>query len=89
MCKDVVTGEFFRADHLVKTVLEARLQAAINPQHTADTGPESPYPRRAEEHGDPPISLATNSVNYAVVAEYTDILAKVRLSLPESRQFSD
>lgn len=57
MCKDCVTGEYIRADHLVKFVLEARLrQNAEARQHCASTDQSrqrtSTRPRESDLLGD-------------------------------------
>jgi glycyl-tRNA synthetase len=82
MVKDTKTGEVLRADHLVKTVLEARLAGDLEAR--APTGhPETAKAaaptkkKRKDEQKNVPVKLSDE-----VVSLYGVILAKVRVPSP-------
>ena len=81
MCKDPKNGEIFRADHLVEEVLEARLKGdkeargvKIDAKEAeADAAKQAKKKKKSAE-------VKAVKLQDAVVQEYEEILAKVRLS---------
>ena len=78
MVKDAKTGEVLRADHLVKSVLEARLAGNLEaralveqPETVKDAAPSKR--KKKEEQKNVPVKLSEE-----VVSLYELILAKVR-----------
>ncbi|PVU93524.1 hypothetical protein BB561_003227 [Smittium simulii] len=70
MCKDSVTQEVFRADHLVEAVLEARLEADLTAQTAnAEISAGSAKKNKATK---PPVKLTEQQI-----AKYNEILAKI------------
>ncbi|RUS21874.1 glycyl-tRNA synthetase [Endogone sp. FLAS-F59071] len=82
MCKDVETGDIFRADHLVESVLEARLQGDKEARAAQGKGIE----KEVEVEDDKGPAAKKNKKKVKVVAteldakvkqEYEEILAKI------------
>ncbi|KAG2735122.1 hypothetical protein G9P44_001336 [Scheffersomyces stipitis] len=75
MCKDLKTGEIFRADHLVEEVLEARLKgdrAARGIEEKVEEEDEDKKKRKKKVKEVKNIKLADE-----VVAEYENVLAQI------------
>lgn len=79
MCKDPKTGEFFRADHLVEQVLEARLKGdkeargvTVENKDEDEAGIVKKKKKKAKE-------VEAVKLDDEVVKEYEEILAKVRI----------
>ena len=82
MVKDTKTGEVLRADHLVKSVFEARLAGnlearALVEQPEAAKAAAPNKRKKKDEQKNVPVKLTEE-----VVAVYEFILAKVRVPLP-------
>ena len=82
MVKDTKTGEVLRADHLVKSVLEARLAGnlealALVVEQTGATNAAAPSKRKKKDEQKSAVKLSEE-----VVSQYEVILAKVRALLP-------
>lgn len=82
MCKDVETGDIFRADHLVESVLEARLQG--DKEARAAQGKEIEKEVEIEDDKGPAakknkkkVKVVAMELDAKVKQEYEEILAKV------------
>ena len=80
MCKDSITGEYTRADHLVQNVLEARLKGdktarGLNTEALVDGEVDGKKAKKQIK------SVKAAKLDDALVAVYEDILAKVSSSL--------
>jgi glycyl-tRNA synthetase len=76
MVKDTINGEVLRADHLVKNVLEARLEGDREARGVA-AAPAAPAP--ADKKKKKQVKSTAVKLEDAVVAEYESILAQVRI----------
>ncbi|KAI9779155.1 MAG: Glycine--tRNA ligase 1, mitochondrial [Geoglossum umbratile] len=90
MCKDPKTGEIFRADHLVEEVLEARLKGDKEARglKVEEKEEEADAKKKKKKVKD----VKALKLDDAVVKEYEEILAKVRIyyALPRYLQeFAD
>ncbi|KAJ1855419.1 Glycine--tRNA ligase 1, mitochondrial [Coemansia sp. RSA 486] len=84
MCKDVKTGEIFRADHLVEGVLEARLEGdviarkmagvAISDTGAAGAGEKASSAKKNKKKGG---AVVATKLDDQVVDEYKNILAQI------------
>ena len=80
MCKDSITGEYLRADHLVQNVLEARLKGDktardLKTEALADEELDTKKTKKQVKN------VKAAKLDDALVAVYEDILAKVSTSL--------
>ena len=73
MVKDSKTGDVLRADHLVKGVLQSRLDGNL-----AARGAEAAPPAPADKKAKKKIATTAVKLDDAVVQEYETILAQVR-----------
>jgi glycyl-tRNA synthetase len=77
MCKDPKNGEIMRADHFVEQILEARLKGDKDARGVkVEEKEEDPKKKKRKVKGTEAVKL-----DDAVVQEYEEILAKVRLIL--------
>ena len=77
MCKDLKTGEIFRADHLVEAVLEARLKGDKEARGVKET-PEAPVDaEKAAKSKKKKVKSVAVKLEDSVVAEYESILAQI------------
>jgi glycyl-tRNA synthetase len=74
MCKDPKNGEIIRADHFVEEVLEARLKGDKEARGVKIEKEEDPKKKKRKVKGTAAVKL-----DDAVVKEYEEILARVRL----------
>ncbi|OBA24026.1 glycyl-tRNA synthetase [Metschnikowia bicuspidata var. bicuspidata NRRL YB-4993] len=76
MCRDLKTGEIFRADHLVEEVLEARLKGdkAARGQAVADAGEESDDKKKRKKKVK---EIKNVKLDDAVVQEYEFVLNQI------------
>ncbi|KAJ2005101.1 Glycine--tRNA ligase 1, mitochondrial, partial [Coemansia thaxteri] len=82
MCRDAVTGETFRADHLVEGVLESRLEgdalarklAGLTVSAEPDAAPKADSKKKNKKKGGP---ITATMLDDSVVAEYKNILAQI------------
>ncbi|KAG0148981.1 hypothetical protein CROQUDRAFT_89555 [Cronartium quercuum f. sp. fusiforme G11] len=74
MVRDAVTGDIFRADHLVEAVLEARLNADREARGIASAAPAAPSSANAKKKKlkAPPAQLSDETV-----AKYESLLAQI------------
>lgn len=77
MCKDLKTGEIFRADHLVENVLEARLDG----DKLARNAPVETKADKDEKKKKKAAKVTAVRLEDSVVQAYKEILAQVRFSL--------
>lgn len=74
MCRDLKTGEIFRADHLVEEVLEARLKgdklARGNTDHPEEDADKKKRKKKVKH-------IKAEKLEDDVVAEYESVLAKI------------
>lgn len=74
MCKDPKSGEFFRADHLVEQVLEARLAGNLEArgQKVEEKDDQEDAKKKKKK-----IKAAVVKLDDATVQEYEEVLAKI------------
>ena len=77
MCKDLKKGEFLRADHLIETVLEARLKGDKVARGNAVEGDKADGEGKKKKKGPKVNNIKAMKLEDAVVAEYEEVLAKV------------
>ena len=77
MCKDLKTGEIFRADHLVENVLEARLDG----DKLARNAPVETKADKDEKKKKKAAKVTAVRLEDSVVQAYKEILAQVRFTL--------
>ncbi|KAI2968469.1 hypothetical protein CBS147323_4254 [Aspergillus niger] len=78
MCKDLKKGDFLRADHLIETVLEARLNGDKLARGNAVEGDKADGEGKKKKKKGPKVSdIKAMKLENAVVAEYEEVLAKI------------
>ncbi|KAI2829298.1 hypothetical protein CBS133816_4574 [Aspergillus niger] len=78
MCKDLKKGDFLRADHLIETVLEARLNGDKLARGNAVEGDKADGEEKKKKKKGPKVSdIKAMKLENAVVAEYEEVLAKI------------
>lgn len=75
MCKDIKTGEIFRADHLVEEVLEARLKGDRDARGLSDSAPNEDEDKKKRKKKVKEI-VATRLAD-EMISEYQTVLAKI------------
>lgn len=75
MCKDVKTGEIFRADHLVEEVLESRIKGdkaarGIESEEVEESDDKKKRKKKVKE-------IKNVKLDEAVIAEYENVLAQI------------
>lgn len=73
MCKDLATGEIFRADHIVEEVIESRLKGNLEARGIAADAPKAEDKKRKKKVKE----IKAVKLDDDVVAEYESILAKI------------
>ncbi|KAI9178957.1 Glycine--tRNA ligase 1, mitochondrial [Blastocladiella emersonii ATCC 22665] len=77
MCKDTVTGDIFRADHLVENVLSARVEADARARGAAVAAAATEAPKAPAKKTKQKVELAATKLDDAVRTEYEETLAKI------------
>ncbi|KAI9223224.1 glycyl-tRNA synthetase [Blastocladiella britannica] len=78
MCKDTVTGDIYRADHLVENVLSARLEADQRARGAAAAAPKPEDAKKAPaKKTKAKVELVAAKLDDAVRVEYEETLAKI------------
>ncbi|KAI2849460.1 hypothetical protein CBS11350_2002 [Aspergillus niger] len=77
MCKDFKKGDFLRADHLIGTVLEARLKGDKVARGIAAEGDKAYGEGEKKKKGPRVSDIKAMKLEDAVVAEYEEVLAKI------------
>ncbi|GKZ86804.1 hypothetical protein AnigIFM56816_002566 [Aspergillus niger] len=77
MCKDLKKGDFLRADHLIETVLEARLKGDKVARGIAAEGDKAYDEGKGKKKGPRVSDIKAMKLEDAVVAEYEEVLAKI------------
>lgn len=73
MCKDLATGEIFRADHIVEEVIESRLKGNLEARGIAADAPKAEDKKRKKKVKE----IKAVKLDDDVVAEYESILAMI------------
>ncbi|OJJ67714.1 hypothetical protein ASPBRDRAFT_78386 [Aspergillus brasiliensis CBS 101740] len=77
MCKDSKKGDFLRADHLIETVLEARLKGDKAARGIAAEGDEADGEGKKKKKGPKVSEIKALKLEDSMVAEYEEVLAKI------------
>ena len=74
MCRDLKTGDIFRADHLLEAVLEARLAGDAQARGTATADSEAPADAKTRKKK---VKSAAVALDPSVAEEYQHVLAQI------------
>lgn len=74
MCRDPVTGEIFRADHLVEEVLESRIKGDLEARGMANVAADTEKDKKRKKKVK---DIKAVKLEPEIIAEYQDVLAKI------------